>query len=66
MSALIGTWRTRRGVKIWHPQDPDAFQRWRKGDVCGTDRGYRRHIAASEPPCDSCRLAHNQLARRWR
>jgi hypothetical protein len=35
-------------------------------DVHGTNRGYDRHHAAGERPCDPCRLAHNAYIREWR
>lgn len=30
---------------------------------CGTDAGYLRHVRHHRPPCDACRLAHNEAER---
>ncbi|RJO69810.1 hypothetical protein D5S18_28330 [Nocardia panacis] len=33
---------------------------------CGTDAGYHRHYRRDEQPCERCREAHNESARKRR
>lgn len=58
-----GSWHPVRGVVRWQPDDPEAWQRWRNDQWCGTDRGYQRHRSAGETACDDCRRAHAEGVR---
>jgi 5-methylcytosine-specific restriction endonuclease McrA len=33
---------------------------------CGTNAAYDFHLKNKEKPCDSCRIAHNEYAKKWR
>lgn len=37
-----------------------------RNNGCGTDAGYQQHLRNAEPPCDPCRAAHAEQARRHR
>ena len=34
--------------------------------ICGTRKGYARHTAASEEPCEPCAMAAREYARSYR
>ncbi|WP_030811446.1 hypothetical protein [Streptomyces sp. NRRL S-337] len=45
---------------------PASAKRGPEPAVCGTDRGYRRHLRRSETPCGACRSARAAADRRYR
>lgn len=43
-----GVWTNVRGIAVWTPAERP---------LCGTDAGYRTHLARKEPTCAACRDA---------
>lgn len=56
--------RIRPAAKTGRPRKAFPLQRQRVDRrfpvECGTERGYRRHLADKEPTCGPCRQAHSE------